>query len=57
MAEIMEKIESVAKEVGACEEKVKTQLRAMNIVPGGSVLTLDQAAEKNEAQLPREPLM
>ena len=55
-AELMERIESVSKEVGALEEKVRERFAGLRVPSGQPILTLHAAAAKSEEELPRSQL-
>ena len=55
-AELMERIESISKEVGALEEKVRERFAGLRVPSGQPILTLHAAAAKSEEELPRSQL-
>ena len=55
-AELMERLESVSKEVGALEEKVRERFAGLREPSGQPILTLHAAAAKSELELPRSQL-
>ena len=56
MAEILEKMEKVAKEVGVIEEKVEAKRKGLGVAEGQPVMTIEEATTKSEAELKREQL-
>lgn len=54
MAEMLEKMEKVAKELGVIEEKVEAKRKGLGVAEGHPVMTIEEAATKSEAELKRE---
>ena len=57
MAELVEKIEQTARDVGVMQEKLEVKFKNLGLMPEQAVMTLTEASTKSEAELPRELLV